>query len=140
MADFKRTYRTGRSLLLVLASIAWGIAALGVAVVLVAFISLWRSAAGPTGDEPKTIAAGLLLLLGGLCAVGIFQAVRATFDTADMTREMLQIARRTAPARTAPAMIPDHTRTEPRLTGTPPEPSPSRAPRPHPLFRARPPR
>lgn len=162
MADFKRTYRTGRGVLHVVAYFGWAVAAVGLFVFGVGFLALLGAEARfSAAPELVTIASGLVTLLAGLGGVAAAQGMQAGFDTADMTREMLTLARRSA-ERGAALRAPQVARIteEPGVDDTPPMPANPRlraeaaprpepllktvpktraAPRPHPIFSAKPP-
>lgn len=162
MADFKQTYRTGRSVLHIVAYFGWCVAAVGL-VVFGAGVSALLSGTGLVGGALNlvTIASGLTTLLVGLGGVGAAQGMQAGFDTADMTREMLSLARKSSaeiPAPRSPKVAtlpvestadgrPTLSGNRPLRTEAAPRPEPAlrmvpktrAAPTAHPIFSAKPP-
>lgn len=146
MQKFQKHYRAGRGLLALMFCVGLGVGLVGLTVLGFALISLTRSASGPSGSEWAMIAAGVIMVLAGLCTMGFSQGVRATFDTADMTGELLRLARNRAETphfrRVDPSPVlgaaPDLRRTEPNLRSTPGVEKALPARR-NPIFKARPP-
>ena len=147
MDDVKQGYRTGRAVVGAATLAGWLVAVAGTVVAGVGLVSVLRADdAFSAMPQMAAISAGLGLALWGVVAVALAQSIRANFDTADMTREMLTLARRRPP--TAAAV----------MAASPPGPTPAVAPRPaldarptlarprdgggkvHPIFSARPPR
>lgn len=159
MSTFERSYGKGRGLVGVVAFAGWVVALVGLAVAVMGLVSLLGAADRPGAMAQFTaIAAGLGAALVGLVGVAAAQHMRATFDIADMTREMLVLARRrpAVPA-SVQAIVPAASGASarpvlPPLTGGSRAPlraeaEPAIPPRPqgaggkvHPIFSARPPR
>lgn len=101
MAEFRQTYRSGRAMVGIVAFAGWIIAAIGGLVAVAAAISL-LSLGQVTGPEAMTtltaLAAGFFVALTAMAVVATVQVMRATFDTADMTRAFLTLAQQTAAA------------------------------------------
>lgn len=128
MTKFARSYPTGRRVTALVAVIGWLVAVSGVVVIALGGLALLGAA--EAGPQVVTIATGLAILLAGLLGVAGAQHMRAGFDVADMTREMLAIARRgaiRAPAETPPRKP---VAVEPLVAATGDAPAPPAPPRP----------
>ncbi|SFJ66584.1 hypothetical protein [Jannaschia pohangensis] len=97
---FKKTYPAGRSIASLFAKVGWGIVLIGV---LLALAGALRGATPGTAvpvDAVSIVAriaamgVGLGVMLFGLFSVMMAAQTRAAMDTADMTREMLGLARK----------------------------------------------
>lgn len=161
MADFKQTYRTGRSVLHIVAYVGWCVAGVGLVVSAAGVFNLLAASDGVAALNLVTIASGLTTFLVGLGGIALAQGMQAGFDTADMTREMLTLARTSNAGNAAPlspqltnlmAASPSDssltlsTERPPRGDAAPrPEPTlrmvpkTRAAPTPHPIFSAKPP-
>ena len=152
MSEFERSYGTGRAVVRLAAVAGWAVALVGLIVAVLAVVQLVGAqdrlgAAGPLA----ALSAGLGTALVGLVSVAAAQHMRATFDIADMTRELLAQARK-GRAAGAPAMAASERPVLPSLTagGGPAgrgEAAPKLSAKPrdagakvHPIFSARPPR
>lgn len=121
MIDYERSYGTGRTVASILEILSWIIVVLGVIVALAGFATGGTAgfAFGMAGrDVPGffrivALVPGVMITAVGLLFVMFVQQFRATLDSAEMTRDMLAIARRQVPSTTGVAQ----TRLEPVLTG-----------------------
>lgn len=151
MGEFTRSYGAGRAVVGLAALAGWCAAAVGLVVAAAGALSFLGAddrllAVAQLG----TLSAGLGLAVLGIVAVAAAQHMRATFDIADMTREMLSLARRRSDPPEAPAAR--ERPVLPPLTGGAKAPArdaagPTLSARPrdvgakvHPIFSARPPR
>lgn len=95
MAEFERNYRAGRSVVGLVSIFGWCVVLLGAMVAGVALVSLLRSGDALSAmAQLMAIAVGAGVALAGLVAVAAAQHMAATFDVADISREMLSLARR----------------------------------------------
>lgn len=164
MSEFEHSYRTGRSVLGLVVLVGWIVALLGVVVLGAGGFAVLRSATPLQAVAPlAAMAAGAGAMLVGFIGVASAQHMRATFDIADMTREMLTLARRrpATPARppappaaadpeAAPPMPPrlrarqEEGDASPPTFSAPTRPAVARAKggdgKVHPIFSAKPPR
>lgn len=102
MFEYERTYKTGRAVTGWLEFLGWAIVVLGVIVALAGFASggflgmASRNFGG--GNTPFlfriiSMVPGILVAAGGLMSIMLAQHTKATIDTAEMTRELLAIAK-----------------------------------------------
>ncbi|MGC1260755.1 MAG: hypothetical protein WA873_08830 [Jannaschia helgolandensis] len=100
MSDFKKTYPLGRSISVLFSNIGWGLAAIGLLLAIAGFaLGATPGSGGATGEVSLTAriaasALGLGIIAFGLMSLLLAVQSRAAMDTADMTREMLMLARR----------------------------------------------
>jgi len=100
MSDFKKTYPLGRSISVLFSNIGWGLAAIGLLLAISGFaLGATPGSGGATGEVSLTAriaasALGLGIIAFGLMSLLLAVQSRAAMDTADMTREMLMLARR----------------------------------------------
>ncbi len=142
MEGFERHYGTGRAVLALAAWIGWLVAALGLIVAGVGAFGVLASDAPLAAAAPlAAMAAGAGVLLIGILGVAAAQHMRATFDTADMTRELLALARLPRTAFSAPEAPPPLRATAPAAPHRPRLAGPTTGGgKVHPIFSARPPR
>ncbi|WP_157727643.1 hypothetical protein [Stappia sp. ES.058] len=102
MYGYHRFYKTGRAVTSLLESIGWLIVSLGVIVALAGFVSgglmgmTSRNFGGGSVSIIFRIIAsvpGILVVGSGLMSIMLAQHTKATIDTSEMTRELLDIAR-----------------------------------------------
>lgn len=83
------TYKTGRQVAAVISFVGWLVVASGI----IAFFAVSQIVSGSfgimSGKQLIPIAIGVLISISGLGFVALGQILRATFDTADFTGEML---------------------------------------------------
>jgi hypothetical protein len=95
--DISSAYRTGRFLARLIAALGWVVVGLAI-LALIGFVASYFAYSGGGAEiqqEGALLAAGIGSCLGvmltGLVLVAIGQMLRATLDTADNTRQMLDI-------------------------------------------------
>lgn len=102
MYSFERSYKAGRSVCSWLEFVGWAIVILGGILTVVGFASGgimgMASSNFGRGDIPfivrmVSMIPGVLMAAGGLMSIMLAQHTKATIDTAEMTREMLKIAK-----------------------------------------------
>jgi hypothetical protein len=103
MYSAERSYSTGRGVATVLELFGWVIVLIGFILALVGFSNggsaglLSRGFGGPTpplGFRLLGMIPGILIIAGGLLSIMLTQQSKATLDTAEMTREMLELMRK----------------------------------------------
>jgi hypothetical protein len=102
MYGYERSYKAGRAVCTWIEFVGWSIVALGV---ILAFVGL--ASGGIMGSLSRNLGQGdtlpilrifsmmpgILMAAGGLISIMLAQQTKATIDTAEMTRELLVIAR-----------------------------------------------
>ncbi|APH73426.1 hypothetical protein [Aquibium oceanicum] len=103
MIAYERSYGTGRSVCSVLEFFGWVVVVFGILAAFVGVVSggfLGAMSRGFGERDPhfmvRVIAMipGLLMVVAGLISVTLAQQSRATLDTAEMTRDLLDLAKR----------------------------------------------
>lgn len=85
------TYKTGRQVAAVISFVGWLVVASGVIAFFAVSQFVSESFGIMSGKQLIPIAIGVLISIGGLGFVALGQILRATFDTADFTGEMLTL-------------------------------------------------
>jgi len=98
IVGYERSYVTGRRIASVLEVIGWIAVALGVLLAVIAFVTAGINSV-LRGETPflvliLALLPGVAFAVVGLFFIAFIQALRSTIDTAEMTRELLSIARR----------------------------------------------
>lgn len=101
MYGYERSYQTGRAVTSWLEFIGWIIVVLGVLIALIGFATggLIGMAPGNLGGGGEVlvrtfaIVPGALIATSGFISIALAQHTKATFDTSEMTRELLGIVR-----------------------------------------------
>ncbi len=100
MYQYDRKYGTARAVYSWLEFVGWATAILGCLMIIIGFASggvlggMYSGRDIPIGFRLIAILPGLGLAIGGVFSVAYVQTARANVDTAEMTREMLEIMRR----------------------------------------------